>query len=119
MLENTNQISLKFAMPKFSFSVLTIFTISKENLLHLQQVALRHYDGTCQAAGQPGGFIYGWINMLYDKDEVECTATFKQLDLCTKILECESWVKSDIKLNEAFITLIQSASEISKKVNKV
>lgn len=70
--------------------------------LTLQQVKLiaavseNHYDGTCRAASQVGGFIYGWINYLTfaaerrTPDETEpdtVQATWRQLDSVMKICE--------------------------------
>lgn len=58
-----------------------------------------HYDGDCKAAGVPGGFLFGWNNLLVwadadaaanpgpGADRCRPTGTFRQIDLTLKICE--------------------------------
>lgn len=52
-----------------------------------------HYDGTCKAAGIPGGFLRGWKNRVQwaedskDTIPVDLIVDFKTCDLVAKITE--------------------------------
>ena len=63
------------------------FTISAQEIEMLVDLSTRHYDATCKMASALGGFIYGWRNMAAGHVAVAVSATWRDLDLCCKILE--------------------------------
>lgn len=67
--------------PKFNF------TIQKDMLALLMQLSSTHYDGKCQNASRQGGFLYGWNNMMYEKESCEVSATSYELHTLLKICE--------------------------------
>ena len=104
----------------FSYKVITNFTLTKAEMDHLMLTASKHYDNKCKAAGEQGGFIYGWKNSLWNKDDVEVEATIHQLDLVTKILELDVYTigNFDLSLNSKFHALAQAACKESERINK-
>ena len=56
-------------------------------LLAIFEAAKLHYDGAVKAAAKPGGFIYGWQNLLLNESQVATTVSFHELDLANKALE--------------------------------
>jgi hypothetical protein len=65
--------------------------LDQDHVSLLKKAAEWHYDGFCNKAAQVGGFIYGWSNVVTPfegRTEVpKCSASFRDLDLCMKILE--------------------------------
>lgn len=58
----------------------------------LRQLSAAHYDARCRAAGNRGGFLYGWENRLTpieggDDTPARVTASFGDLDLTLKLCE--------------------------------
>jgi len=66
----------------------------------LLKLSKSHYDSTCRAAGEVGGFLYGWMNLLEaqqpskDPDpepmtlaHIDPSGTFRELDLTLKLTE--------------------------------
>ena len=39
-------------------------TISLTAVEALRKLSKLHYDGKCKEAGEPGGFLWGWKNMV-------------------------------------------------------
>ena len=112
---------------KFSYRVITSFTLTKAEIEHLMNVSAKHYDSKCQQAHEPGGIIYGWKNQLWDKNEVELEATIRELDLITKILEVECYLNHTshiveeakrLNLGQKFNSLAKAACEESERINK-
>ena len=60
--------------------------VNEEEIAAIIDAGARHYDSTCRAAVNVGGFVYGWSNMVSD-GPCTVTATFRQLDTVAKILE--------------------------------
>lgn len=65
--------------------------LSPDHVAVLEKAAKWHYDGVCRMSAMHGGFIYGWKNITTPypgQEEVpKCSASFRDLDLCLKILE--------------------------------
>jgi hypothetical protein len=109
----------------FNYKVLANIILTRAEIDHLIHVSSLHYDRTCQDAGKPGGFIYGWYNMISYKPlssayAIEVSATLKQLDLITKILELENLpphVTSEIKLSQAFNDEAKRVQDESMEIN--
>jgi hypothetical protein len=104
----------------FNYKVISNIVLTRAEINHLKHVSSIHYDEKCKNAGRLGGFIYGWYNMLGTDDEVEISATFKQLDLITKILEMENLpqhVISGIQLATAFNDEAKRAQDESISIN--
>lgn len=62
----------------------------------LDKLSKAHYDATCKAASRPGegGFIHGWHVMSEYVDSL-CKATWREMDLCLKIMENSDWLPQD------------------------
>jgi hypothetical protein len=62
----------------------------------IRDIALTHYDHTCRAAGQLGGFVHGWVNICTPIQDGEPEGlpvlfpTFRELDIVLKIFEVSS-----------------------------
>ena len=63
------------------------FTLAPEQLDVLLTLSGLHYDSTCRAASQVGGFLYGWKNQCEWSLETKVSASWRDLDICCKILE--------------------------------
>lgn len=65
----------------------------------LMKCSAGHYDGVCQQAGKPGGFIYGFHNQaMYfpgDKAEISVKLSWRELDLLAKVLEIGQYFPVD------------------------
>lgn len=65
--------------------------LTPDHVAILKRAAEWHYDGTCNKAAQVGGFIFGWMNVTTQfpgqTEMPKCSASFRELDLCLKILE--------------------------------
>lgn len=74
------------AMPRFELE------ITSGVVAGLLLLSRHHYDGTCQMAGRPGGFLWGWKNSAEWAAQVSeptvVTGSFRDLDLTLKICEC-------------------------------
>lgn len=70
------------------------FVLDKTTLDLIHQLSVSHYDAKCRGASRLGGFIYGWTQRMDDNAEAECTATFQELDLLTKICEAIPQLRS-------------------------
>lgn len=93
----------------FEYNVNITFTITGRELLRLKDLSQRHYDDKCRAAGQHGGFLFGFINQWLYSDgvaygpsdhpnmsrEVEITATAHELGVLCKIGEVELFAGFD------------------------
>lgn len=85
--------------------------LSSETIRGLCRLAQNHYDGTCQDAARPGGFLYNWRThaLWEDRNNISpysnhvVTATFRELDLTMKVLEM---LELDLPAN--------TASEVNK-----
>lgn len=76
------------------------FSLTRSQLGVLLKCSEHHYDGRCKESGKIGGFLYGWNNCFQFNsgagaevnaagERVETVhATWEQIDLCLKILEC-------------------------------
>ena len=62
-------------LKKFEYHVVSEILLSREEIEHLISMSKVHYDLTCQAASEVGGFIYGWKNKLWNDAEVSVCAT--------------------------------------------
>ena len=69
-----------------------LFSLTGEQLGLLIALSKAHYDSTCRAASERGGFIYGWSAELELDPIAKFSATWRQLDLCLKILEGASYL---------------------------
>lgn len=102
----------------FEYKVITNFILTREELDHLIKVSHAHYDSKCQSASEIGGFIYGWKNMLFESSEVSVSMTIQQMDLITKILECENYIKDrKITMFQTFCEYIQKTIAESERIN--
>lgn len=69
--------------------------MDSETVALLMLLAQTHYDGTCRAAARPGGFLYGWANIVcWNQDTLDdsiepqrCAASARELDLTLKLCE--------------------------------
>lgn len=74
------------AVPKFCLS------LTHAQVKAIVKTASVHYSTDCQMAASVGGFIYGWLNSTapvagHSDSGIECTGTFREMDLLLKILE--------------------------------
>lgn len=80
----------------FDYDVITLVTMSGHEVIRLMGLADGHYDRKCKAAGEQGGFLYGFMNnwSLGDQmsldDEIELSITGHELGTLGKISEQES-----------------------------
>ena len=101
----------------FDYEVCLMVEISGKELLFLQQLSERHYDGACRAAGAHGGFLYGFINQWkFGNPEVngssdrpldeleEIRMTGRQVDMLAKI--CEAATSGSILSSADFVKLL-------------
>lgn len=67
--------------------------ISLSQVQVLNEMSKMHYDAACRQASMSGGFLYGWHNTRWFEAEqksaepIRLKASFRDLDLCLKILE--------------------------------
>jgi hypothetical protein len=71
---------------EFSYEVRAEIVLDACEVAYLRSLAAHHYDAKCRAAAESGGFLFGWMNTVGDESG-PVKATFRQLDLCCKILE--------------------------------
>ena len=96
--------------------------MTDEELRVLAALSAAHYDGTCRAASQDGGFLRGWRNrcdwLLEDKQplgDFQVNASWRELDLLLKCLEGARYLRkpADVmiaaQLTVRFCTLLDSA----------
>lgn len=77
--------------PEFTFS------LTDAQFMSLIRLSGAHYDATCRAASSLGGFIYGWGNIRTLGDPAaQLRATWRELDLCCKILEGAPQLEPDL-----------------------
>jgi len=75
---------------EFGYQVEAEVEFTRDELVQLQELAKRHYDGRCKAAAEQGGLIYGMINLLFDHPVGDITMTNDKIDLLCKIAEGEN-----------------------------
>lgn len=82
--------------------------LTPEHVGVLMKAAQWHYDGVCNQAAQVGGFIYGWNNAVtpYPGMEVtpKCSASFRDLDICLKILEIAGTIMFPDEIDQDRVT---------------
>ena len=93
----------------FDYDVIALVTMSGHEVLHLMGLADRHYDRKCKAAGEQGGFLYGFMNhwSLGDQsldDEIELSMTGHELGTLGKISETDL----STKYCEQFLVILGS-----------
>lgn len=83
-----------------------MMTLDKKIISALRKLSASHYDMQCKVAGRPGGFLFGWANCV--EIGVDCTASFGQLDLTTKIAESAPQLleSSDIELVRQYVSFV-------------
>jgi hypothetical protein len=64
-------------------------TLTPSHVDVLRKLAILHYDSACRKAALRGGFVYGWHNLTRDVESAVCCGTFRDLDLCLKIMESD------------------------------
>ena len=84
----------------------------------LISLSIKHYDATCRAAGQVGGFLYGWRNRLRFAEEEKAaepdaqvavpSATWRELDITLKIIE---WMEAPMATTAADRALLYKYRE--------
>ncbi len=80
---------------KIEIEVRPIFwlLLTREDVEPLVLLSQHHYDGVCKAASRPGGFLYGWLNIVSagipaDQDTPPlCSADRRSLDTVLKCCE--------------------------------
>lgn len=79
---------------RFDYQIRACVLIDKAVVAHLMECSKRHYDGHCKSVGQPGGFLYGWHNLVNhmapDEATPDVTASFRELDTLAKLTEIHS-----------------------------
>jgi hypothetical protein len=103
-----------------------VFIAKAEVILTLDEVqalmdlAATHYDGACIAAGQHGGFIYGWYNLVTfssaNQRKVPVRVTWDQFDLVAKILEQPH---TPMKLRKDWLDLFDRLRDAQRKLSNV
>ena len=82
---------------KFTYEVRIIVDFTDDELALLRDCCLGHYDARVKAAADPGGFVYGWLNMRREMGDSRVRCSFDELDTCAKALEQpsvgEHWVR--------------------------
>lgn len=65
------------------------FTLSEHQLGVLTRLSHDHYDSKCRSISEPGvaNFLYAWRVARDANPSVELSASFADLDLCSKLLE--------------------------------
>lgn len=66
--------------------------LTREDLEPVFALSSHHYDSACKAAGAPGGFLYGWRNLVsayvpVEADPPLCSGSRRDLDTFLKICE--------------------------------
>lgn len=66
--------------------------LTEAEITTLMSCSQLHYDAVCRESSFRGGFLYGWNYWMihggpHENNLVQCTAEFRQLDICCKILE--------------------------------
>ena len=80
----------------FDYDVSVLVTMTGHEIARLMKLSKSHYDGKCKAAGNHGGFLYGFMNRWdmsppVDLDEeIELMMTGHELGTLGKIGEAES-----------------------------
>lgn len=74
------------AVPKFCL------ILTHEQVKAIIKTASTHYSMDCKMAARVGGFLYGWLNITAPVEggsasPIECTGTFREMDLLLKVLE--------------------------------
>ncbi len=81
---------------RFEFDVKVVVKLTPEEVDFFHKASQLHYDGKCKAAGRPGGFIFGWCNMLRFEEEtpeeIEVTIDGYALGVMSKIIEISDHV---------------------------
>jgi len=71
-----------------------LFKLPPEIVVLIKRMSDAHYDFVCKQASQPGGFIFGWMNVMR-YTELELTATSHELDTLFKICENSSFLTNE------------------------
>lgn len=110
----------------FVYKVGVQLSLTEEDVLLLMEVSDSHYDTACREAGQPGGFLSGWLFCVQEGLEVE--TDFRQLDLVGKILEqrrfhfdseeTRSKLERSCVLTEEVTMLLRAINAEYKRLNK-
>ncbi|MCK5306996.1 MAG: hypothetical protein KAJ73_00155 [Zetaproteobacteria bacterium] len=69
------------------FDPVALIQFNIDDVTLLKGCASSHYDGTCKAAGEPGGIIYGIGNIVDCDNGTPYALKFRQIDLLCKVLE--------------------------------
>lgn len=90
------------------------FKLSDEDLGALFEMSAGHYDRECKAAGKPGGVVFRFRSTMETCGY--CAATFRELDLCAKILEMYNYV-SDPEVREPAESLAFAFEQMLRAMN--
>lgn len=103
-------------VPRFEISA------TPELVATLIKLAGHHYDGTCKAAAEVGGFLYGWRNSLSPPVPTSfVSGSFRDLDLTLKICEVARYAQlSEVEKSALgeYITAVHYALRRSNEVCK-
>lgn len=94
----------------FDYEVSVMVTMTGNEVTHLMGLASRHYDRKCRAAGEQGGFLYGFMNHwslgedMTLNDEIELSMTGHELGTLGKICETDR----STKYYEQFLSFLES-----------
>lgn len=104
-----------FGVPKFSVP------LTLKEAVQLQAMCVTHYDYVCRTAGEPGGFIHGWVNQLSyapasikeEQNGPEINATWRELDTMLKICEQIHMAPEILELARHIRAAMQYAAKIA------
>ena len=63
------------------------FALTKEQIEILCSLSKSHYDFESRSLSKPGGAIFSWNFRLNEEQTVDVSATWRQLDSVSKVLE--------------------------------
>src|ERR1039458_3561401 len=92
----------------FHYRVLGRAEFTRKEIDCLIELALSHYDCTCQSLGREGGVLYGLRNQCGVGESVVHCGEFRDFDLIGKICE-QSWITPDSGIEIGRASCMESA----------
>ncbi len=77
-----------------------------QHIGYFMQMSSTHYDGRCQKASMPGGFIHGWQNWAKVCPEATCAMDMDELDTLMKICENIRVLQDPSKIGEVMVLMV-------------
>ena len=106
----------KIEFDKFGYAVSVSVRFKKNTLIKIADYAKHHYSWGTKRIAEPGGFLYGWLNMctVDDKDYIEIDAKFTHFDQMAKACEF-----NDIGLHAQMAKFCHLINEETVRINNM